>query len=328
MILLPSKFLLQKWKLISFTVVVIVTLGGIQSFRGQSSWNALPSPDAAFPPYPDRSIPSPSPSASTTSPGGAKLPNDILLAGASLLTRRSVLGLGDAGEDNNMGDAINEGDGGTPVAKAGGKSRIIGDGECSLGDVGPVLLLRCGSSGPNMLGFLCRFIGARVLGWLWRAPLLFSVLPCLLPSELLEGVEVDLLCVPLFLTPLEDFGLLAVLVSVQGAIPLGFALSGAFSLTGVTRGFDITTTGDGGAVTAMGEEGAEDGGEDTTEGVAGEGVKRAVPSVLVLSFLARLVLAFSSSSEEGYDPESCLTCLCFPVVAALRSCFASCAKAP
>ena len=72
----------------------------------------------------------------------------------------------------------------------------------------------------------------------------------------------------------------------------------------------------------MGEGGTEGGGEDTTEGV-----EEAALLVLVLIFLARFVLAFSSSSEEGYEPESCLTCLC-SVFAVLRSCLASCAKAP
>lgn len=173
-----------------------------------------------------------------------------------------------------------------------------------------------------MLGFLCKFIGARVLGWWGCVALLFSVLPVLPPSALFEEVEEDFLCVPLFLTSLDGFGLLSAFASVQDAIPGDFIFGDPLSLAGGTGGFERTTTGDDGAVAIIGEGGAEGGGEATTEGVEG-----AAPLVLVLIFFARLVLAFSSSSEEGYEPESCLTCLC-SAVAALRSCFASCAKAP
>jgi hypothetical protein len=171
-----------------------------------------------------------------------------------------------------------------------------------------------------MLGFLCRFIGARILGWC--VALLFSVLPVLLPSALFEEVEVDLLCSLLFLTSLDDLGLLAAFPSVQDGIPRDFTFGDALSLAGGTGGFERTATGDDGAVATMGEGGAEGGGEGTTEGVEG-----AASLVLVLIFLARLVLAFSSSSEEGYEPESCLTCLC-SVIAVVRSFFASCARAP
>jgi len=63
-----------------------------------------------------------------------------------------------------------------------------------------------------MLGFLCRFIGARVLGCLGCA-LLFSVLPVLPPSDLVEEVEVDLLCSALFLISLDNLGLLGAFAS-------------------------------------------------------------------------------------------------------------------
>jgi len=169
-----------------------------------------------------------------------------------------------------------------------------------------------------MLGFLCRFIGARILGWRGSVVLLFSALPVLPPSALFEEVEVDLLCSPFFLTPLDVLGLLGAFTSVEDATLRDLTFGDALSLAGGTGGFERTTTGDDGAVATMGEGGAEGGGEDTTEGV---------PLVLVLIFLARLVLAFSSSSEEGYEPESCLTCL-RSVIGALRSCLASCAKAP
>lgn len=173
-----------------------------------------------------------------------------------------------------------------------------------------------------MLGFLCRFIGGRILGWWGCFVLLFSILPVLPPSALFEEVEVDLLRSPFLLTSLDDLGLLGTLASVEDATPRDFTFGDALSLAGGTGGFERTTTGEDGAVATKGEGGAGGGGEDTTEGVA-----EAAPLVLVLIFLARLVLAFSSSSEEGYEPESCLTCL-RSVFGALRSCLASCAKAP
>jgi len=95
-----------------------------------------------------------------------------------------------------------------------------------------------------------------------------------------------------------------------------FIFGEILSLAGGAGGFERIATGDDGAVAIIGEGGAEDGGEDMAEEVEA--------LVLVFIFLARLVLAFSSSSEEGYEPESCLTCL----RSDFRSCFASCAKAP
>lgn len=88
-----------------------------------------------------------------------------------------------------------------------------------------------------MLGFLCKFIGGRILGWWGRVVLLFSVLPVLLPSALFE-LEVDLLCSPLFLTSLGDLGLLGAFASVEDATPRDFTFGDALSLAGGTGGLD------------------------------------------------------------------------------------------
>jgi len=75
----------------------------------QSNWKALPK--QSLPPKPTLSLPiltsapSPSPSASASSPGAARLPKDILLAGASLLTLLKVLALGEVDELGDIGEA-------------------------------------------------------------------------------------------------------------------------------------------------------------------------------------------------------------------------------
>ncbi|KAF8954020.1 hypothetical protein BDZ97DRAFT_1869227 [Flammula alnicola] len=225
---------------------------------------------------------------------------------------------------------------------------------------------RVGNSAPNMLGFRCAFIRtARCTTWTTGCAASLAVLSLsflslslslslsfsfslslsapsrtsrtfsrsalsLLPSALYTEVVVALagLLVRIF-EALSAFGLFrAATPSVHptNAAPFavfafGDATTPSLSLAGAT--------GDAGTVAHpidIGDEGAEDGGTDATDGLLG-GTTTAEAPVFVRIFFARLVLAFSSSSDDGYDPDTRLACFCSaPLTAA--SCLASCARAP
>ena len=90
------------------------------------------------------------------------------------------------------------------------------------------------------------------------------------------------------------------------ATPFNLGLVFSFSLGGVLT---LTTIGDDGAVitTSPGDECTSDGGGDGAEGVEG-----AIPEpegFRVRTFFALFVLAFSSSSDEGYEPEILRVCV-------------------
>lgn len=188
----------------------------------------------------------------------------------------------------------------------------------------------CGSSAPNMLGFLWRFIGSGLTrGWwsLSLAALSLTFSLSVLLVFLLLAVSSALLADEEGLLVPSAFGLFKLLSTSPS--PLAHAVT-PLSLSFGTDdlGLDepvgvLDATGDEGAVAGPAGDGGTDDGGDLTEGLAGTAATAAL--VFVFGFFARVVRAFSSSSEEGYEPESFLA---WTRAAATASCLASWASAP
>ena len=95
-------------------------------------------------------------------------------------------------------------------------------------------------------------------------------------------------------------------VDTDVATPFNLGLVLSLSLGGALT---LTTMGDDGAVitTSPGDEGTSDGGGEGAEGV--EGTIPEPEGLRVRTFFALFVLAFSSSSDEGYEPEILRVCV-------------------